>query len=90
MKASDVQELQLKLQKLQIELNKNRNNESSEEVTQELIAYEDRSSHNGNAARDNLRIDDFEISTTLGNSSPHYSPNSVKERVLLVVLDKLS
>ena len=90
MKASDVQELQLKLQKLQIELNKNRNNESSEEVTQELIAYEDRSSHNGNAARDNLRIDDFEISTTLGNPSPHYSPNSVKERVLLVVLDKLS
>ena len=85
MKASDVQELQLKLQKLQIQLNQNRNNDSSEEVTEELIAYEDRNTHNDNARKDNLRIDDFEISTTLGNCPPHPPPKSFKEPVLLVV-----
>ncbi len=85
MKASDVQELQLKLQKLQIQLNQNRNNESSEEVTEDLIAYEDRNTHNDNTRKDNLRIDDFEISTTLGNYSFHSLLNFLKEPVLLVV-----
>ena len=64
MKASDVQELQFKLQKLQFELRQNKDIETSEEVTEDHGVY-DQMPHGDGEGRD-LRIDDFEISTTLG------------------------
>lgn len=68
MKASDVQELQLKLQKLQqLQLKKNVDSESSEDVTEENSTYEPRNTDPVHDQKRNLRIDDFEISTTLGN-----------------------
>lgn len=69
MKASDVQELQLKLQKLQLELKKSRNDESSEEVTEENIVYEERVRVERESDKEDLQISDFEISTTLGKAS---------------------
>jgi len=69
MKASDVQELQLKLQKLQFELKKNRNGDSSEEITQENIVYEERVHIERESEKDELQISDFEISTTLGTGT---------------------
>jgi len=69
MKASDVQELQLKLQKLQFELKKNRNGDSSEEITQENIVYEERVHIERESEKDELQISDFEISTTLGKKN---------------------
>lgn len=67
MKASDVQELQFKLQKLQFELRQNRDSETSEEVTEENGGYGRMVHGDGDSHGRDLRIDDFEISTTLGN-----------------------
>jgi len=69
MRASDVQELQLKLQKLQLELRQNKDSESSEEATEDNLAYEGRTSDEFDVQRRDLRIDDFEISTTLGTGT---------------------
>lgn len=68
MKASEVHELQLKLQKLKLELGQNKDSDASEEVTEENIVYE-RVSHGSGAPGRDLRIDDFEISTTLGTGT---------------------
>lgn len=65
MRASDVHELQLKLQKLQQEMKHHRDSEPSEEVTEENIAVHEMHG-DANAHRRDLRIEDFEVSTTLG------------------------
>jgi len=78
MKASDVQELQLKLQRLQLELKRNRNGESSEEVTEENIVYEERVHIERESEKDDLKISDFEISTTLGKISNQAIINSLR------------
>ncbi len=68
MKPSDVQELQIKLQKLQYELKQTRGHDSSEEVTEENIVYEEERVQIVKERKSNeLQISDFEISTTLGN-----------------------
>jgi len=71
MKASDVQELQLKLQKLQQLQHKHdhRDTESSEEVTEDHSTYEVRNTDHFNDKNRDLRIEDFEISTTLGTGT---------------------
>jgi len=69
MKPSDVQELQIKLQRLQLELRQNKHSESSEEVTEENGAYDERHTDDVRPQREEIRIDDFEISTTLGTGT---------------------
>lgn len=68
MRASDVHELQLKLQKLQQEMRHNRDSEPSEEVTEENIAVHEIHGDGAHAHRRDLRIEDFEVSTTLGRT----------------------
>jgi len=69
MRASDVQELQFKLQKLQFELKKNRDSDASEEVTEDNVPLEDITNSEIEVQGRNLRIDDFDISTTLGTGT---------------------
>jgi len=69
MRASDVHELQLKLQKLQYELKQSKDDETSEEVTEEQVAYDEVPTHEADIQRRDLRIGDFDISTTLGTGT---------------------
>lgn len=69
MRASDVHELQLKLQKLQQEMRHHHDSEPSEEVTEENIAVHEMHGEGAHLHRRDLRIDDFEVSTTLGTGT---------------------
>jgi len=69
MRASDVHELQLKLQKLQQAMKDNRDSDASEEVTEDNIAPVGISHDDADFPQKQLRIDDFEVSTTLGTGT---------------------
>lgn len=69
MRASDVHELQLKLHKLQQEMRQNRDSETSEEVTEDNVVVDGMTNDEPDIARRDLRIDDFEVSTTLGTGT---------------------
>jgi len=69
MRASDVHELQLKLHKLQQEMRQNRDSETSEEVTEENVVVEGMQNDEPDIDKRDIRIDDFEVSTTLGTGT---------------------